>query len=258
MSHLNAYWYDQQLKRYLLQFMAVFAGMQVEFGATATREAAMVKVPIAAGNKDRIVAAIKAENTQNKPIRLPMMSVYMPRIEPAPARRKGVGQTRRETFMPTGGLFPDDFKVAHQRMPVPYEASFDLHIFTSNTDQKNQILEQILMLFDPFIQIQTSDDVLDWTKITQIELVGIGLEENFPAGTDRRMIITTLNFQVPIWISVPSDVRNDYIKDIFLRIGVVSTASETNEEMLADLDGQGIPYEQIFTLDDIDIGDVAE
>ena len=182
----------------------------------------------------------------------------MSRIDPSPARRKGVGQNRRETFMKTGGLFPDDFQVAHQRMPVPYDVSFDLHIFTSNTDQKNQILEQILMLFDPFVQIQTSDDVLDWTKITQIELTGIGLEENFPAGTDRRIIQTTLNFQVPIWISVPSDVRNNYIKDIFLRIGAVSNASVTNEQMIADLDSQSIPYEQIFTLDDIDIGDVAE
>ena len=255
MSHLRSYWYDHQLKRYLIQFMAVFAGMQVQFGATETRDAALVKVPIASGSKDRVVASIKAGNTQNKPVRLPMMSAVLSDLNVAPERRKGVGGSRRDTFMPTGGMFPDDFSTVRQRMPVPYNAQFDLHLFTSNTDQKNQILEQILMLFDPFIQIQTSDDVFDWTKITQIELINIGLEENFPAGTERRIIQTTLSFTVPIWISVPTDIRNDYIKDIFLRIGVVSTDSVTNEQMIADLDGQGLPYEQIFTLDDIDIDD---
>lgn len=258
MSHIRSYYYDYQLKRYLVQFMAIFAGMQVEFGATETREAALVKVPITVGNKDRVVAAIKAENTQNKPVRLPIMSVYMSNIDLAPERRKGVGQSRREVFMPTGGMFPDDFKTIRQRMPVPYNATFDLHIFTSNTEQKMQIIEQILMIFDPMVQIQTSDDVFDWTKITQVELTNIGFEENFPTGTDRRIIQTTLTFALPLWISVPADVRNDFIRDIFLRVGAVSTDSVTNQQMIADLDAQGVPYEEIFTLEDIDIGEDAE
>ena len=143
MSHFRSYYYDYQLKRYLVQFMAIFAGMQVEFGATETRDAALVQVPIAAASKDRVVASIKAGNTQNKPLRLPMMSVYMSNIELAPERRKGVGAQRRQTFMPTGGLFPDDFKVVKQRMPVPYNTTMDLHIFTSNQEQKNQIIEKI-------------------------------------------------------------------------------------------------------------------
>ncbi len=253
MSEFTGYYYNQQLRLYLIQFMSIFANMEVTVGKTNEVKSRTIKVPIKNGSSDRVVASIKSENTQNKPVRLPLMAANLTNVVLAPQLRKGVGQTRRHSEMPTGGVFPDDIRVVRQRMPVPYVATFDLAIWASNQDQHYQIIEQILMLFDPILQIQTSDDVNDWARITTIELVGINFEENVPPGVDRRLIQSTLNFEVPIYISAPTEVHDKFVQDIFLRIGAVSTAAMSSEDMIAELDAQGITYDLTFSLSEVDI-----
>lgn len=252
MSEFDGFYYNHQLRNYLVQFMAIFANMEVSVGKTGDVDPRLIRVAIKNGSEDRVVADIKSANTQNKPIRLPLLAANLTNVVLAPQLRKGVGQTRRHAQMPTGGEFPTDIRVVRQRMPVPYVATFDLGIWASNQDQHYQIIEQILMLFDPILHIQTSDDVDDWTRLTTCELVGINFDEQ-PPGADRRLIQSTLNFEVPIQISAPVEVHNKFIQDIFIRIGAVNSASKTSEDIIADLDAQGITYEHTFSLDDIDI-----
>lgn len=253
MSALREYWYDEQLKRYFVQFAAIFADMLVQVGWREDNEPRMVKVPIYSASKDRVVAAIKAENTQNKLIRFPAFTTRIVNFDLMPERRKSPGGERRNTMMPTGGLFPDDLKVVQQRMPVPYKLTMELGIWVSNMDQHFQIMEQIMMLFNPTLQIQRSEEVTDWTSITSVELVGISPEENFPAGTDRRLINTTMSFEVPIHISAPANVHDKYVKDIYMRIGAVSQSATSSYDIVGELDSQNLPYELVFSLDDIDV-----
>lgn len=233
--------------------MAVFADMRVQVGWTEDKQPRLVKVPVYAASKDRVVAAIKGENTQNKMLQLPTMSVQLQSLDLAPDLRKGMRTERRQSYLPTGGLFPDDIKVVQQRMPNPYRATFNLHVWASNQDQHYQIIEQILSIFDPILQIQTSDDVFDWTQINTMELVGIGMEENFPAGGDRRIIQSTLTFVTQVYLSMPSDVHDKFVKDIYLRVGAVSTAANNSYDIVAELDSQGIDYNLHFSLDDVEI-----
>ena len=72
----NSYYYDQQLRSYILQFMAIFTGLFVKVGKSQMESERLVSVPVFYGAMDRVVAALLQENTQNKPIRLPCMSVY--------------------------------------------------------------------------------------------------------------------------------------------------------------------------------------
>ena len=252
------YHYEERIRNYILQFMAVFAGMKVQVGKLGDRDAALIPVHLAYGAKDRVVASIFSENTQNKPIRLPAMSAYMNGIEMAPDKRKGVGVSRREVFMPAGGQFPDDIRTIEQLMPVPYNALMDLSIYTSNRDEHLQILEQILMFFDPILQIQINDDTFDWTKITTIELLNINYEENYPSGTDRRIIQTTLSFMVPIYVAVPAKIKNNWIAEINLRVGLVSQSTQGSHNIIAELDDLDFEYENIFSLDDFDLPDQWE
>lgn len=252
-SVLDNYHYSAQLRSYIVQFAAVFAGIQVEVGKREDIEPHLIHVPIKNASMDRVVGHIKTENTQNKPIRLPIMSFQLVNVEQAPAARKGIGVTRRSTYMPTGGLFPDDLKVVEQRQPVPYHAIFELAVWASNQDQHYQIMEQIFTLFDPLLQIQISDDIFDWTKLTTVEMTDIRFDENVPQSTDRRLIQTKLGFLVPIYLSIPANVHSNYVKDIYLRIGAVSSDAQTSFDIISDLDAQGIEYEKVFTLDDVNI-----
>lgn len=248
----DGYYYNQQLKNYILQFMAIFSGLQVQVGKWNTEEEQLISVPIHYGHQDRVVAAIISENTQNKPLRLPIMSAYIRDLEIARERMHGTGTERRNTYVPVGGLLPNDIQVVHQRMPVPYNLGIQLSIYVSNTDQHFQILEQILMLFDPQLNIQTSDGPFDMTRLTSVELTGgPSMDTNYPIGTDRRIIQSTLTFTMPIWIDTPAVVRKDYVEKIFLRMGMVNTAATTSEEIVAELDADGIPYQLVLSSADL-------
>lgn len=252
-STLGSYHYSAQLRAYIVQFAAVFAGIQVMIPERDGKPERLIHVPVKNASMDRVVAAIKSENTQNKPIRLPIMSFQLLNPDVADDLRKGIGMTRRNTYMPTGGEFPTDMRVVEQRQPVPYRALFELSVWASNQDQHYQIVEQILTLFDPLVQIQTSDDAMDLTRLTSVQLTDVRFDENMPSGGDRRMIQSRFSFAVPIYLSIPAKVHSKYVKDIYLRIGAVSGDAETSFDIIADLDSQGIEYEKVFSLDDIDI-----
>ena len=216
---INNYFYDEQLRTYLLQFCAIFAGLHVATGKGADGTIEMLPVPINVGSKDRVVAAIMEGNTHNRSFTLPQMSAYITGIDLAPERRKGVGVVDSRVFLPEGGVFPDDLSVVKRLMPIPYNLSAELSIYASNTQQLHQILEQILILFDPMLQIQTSDSTWDWTNITQVELQGINNEENYPMGTDKRMLVWSLNFIIPIYLTTPLDVKEEVVQRVITRIG---------------------------------------
>jgi hypothetical protein len=251
------FFYYGQLRNYIVQFMTIFSELTVMVGKTGDLESRLINVPVVYGSKDKVVASIKAEGTVNKPIRLPAISVELTGLDLAPENRKGVGNTRRTTYMPNGGVFPDDVRVIHQLMPIPYKITMELVIFASNTQQHHQILEQLLVLFDPILQIQTSDEVFDWTKITTVELKSVNMDENYPINGDRRIIQSTLNFEIPIQLSVPANIRADYVAKVSMRLGELSNPIGTidiNGDTLSiseDLDDQGIPYDILFNLNDI-------
>lgn len=248
----QAYWYDEQLKRYIIQFMTIFSGLQVQIGKTENvDQTALIPVTIHYGNHDRVVASLVAENTQNKPIRLPCMTAYMSGFDIATDLMHGTGQERRNTYVPTGGLLPDDARVVHQRMPVPYKMQVQLGIYASNTNQHFQILEQILMLFEPQLTLQTSDSPFDWTRLSTVKLVSTSLDQQHPIGTDRRIIQSTLNFEMPVYLGSPADVRKDFIKTIQMRIGVVNNAILESGDIVAALDDLGVDYQEVANASDI-------
>lgn len=253
MAEFKGYYYNNQLRRYIVQFMAVFADMQVQVGWKDDTEPRLIKVPIKNSSEDRVVADIFSENTQNKVNRLPLMTAGLKGMQMSPERRHGVGMVNRQSFVPAGGLVPNDIVVAKQRMPVPYIGNFELQIWASNQNQHYQILEQITMIFNPTLELQTSDELLDPTRITSCELTGIMMDEN-PPGPERRMIRTTLTFDVVMYMTVPALAYDSIVRDIFVRLAAVSqnTNFDSSSDTLAAVEATGLDYEHWFNSDDID------
>lgn len=215
---IHYYFYEGQLRSYLLQFCNIFAGLQVQTGKGECDVPEMMTVPIFMGSRDRVVAAIQAGNTQNRPFTVPAMAVNLTGLALSP-NRKGIGVVDRRVHLPAGGVYPNDLTTLTRVMPIPYTMSVDLTMYASNTDQLHQMLEQILVLFDPTLQIQKTDSAFDWTKITSVELTGVNNEENYPASTDRRIINWSLNFEMPIYLSLPGDLRKQLVEKIFIQLG---------------------------------------
>ena len=93
-------------------------------------------------------------------------------------------------------------------MPSPFRLEVTADIWTSNTDQKLQLLEQILYLFNPDFEIQKSDNFLDWTSLSYVELTGITFSSRtIPVGGETEIDIATMTFSMPIWLSPPVKVK---------------------------------------------------
>jgi len=81
-------------------------------------------------------------------------------------------------------------------------------IWASNTDQKLQILEQILVLFNPSLEMQTTDNFIDWTSITVVNLENVTWSNrSIPVGVDSEIDVSSLTFSIPIYISPPTKVK---------------------------------------------------
>lgn len=235
---LQEYWYDAQLRAYMLQFVTIFQGLQVETGRGECAERQFVSVPCVIGDKDRVVAAIFAGNTKNRVFSLPTMAVHLDSLSMAPERRKVQAFVDQRVTLPVGGIFPDDLTVVKRAMPVPFNATMELAIYASNTQQLHQILEQILVLFNPDIQIQKSDAPFDWTKLTKVELVGINNEENYPSNTDKRVKVWTLQFDMPIYLSLPMGVKDDLVRKVIVQIAT----GDYGDVVEVDSDGEVLPF----------------
>jgi hypothetical protein len=233
---IHHHFYENQIRSYIRQFMGIFSGLQVQTGRSDC-DPEMISVPCIMGFRDRVVSALMAGNTQNRMVSLPVMSVYMSNLEMAPDRRKVPSLIDQRVTMPVGGVFPDDLTTLKRAMPVPYNMEVELSIMASNLDQMYQILEQILVLFNPDLQIQKSDSPLDWTMISSVELVGISNEENYPIAATNRTIIWSLTFKLPIFISIPMGVRDDLVRKISIDI-----ANGTTRTMEVDSEGNIVPF----------------
>ena len=240
------YWYSGHIKQYLLQFMAIFAGIQVKVGSNDKRGEGYVKVPVHYAHIDRVYAAIKNQNTQNAALSLPVITVNIDGIRLAPESASGVGVSRTVTRTPLGGVIPNDTRTFTDTKPYPLKIDFRVDIIASNNEQFYQIFEQIIPLFNTVMTFQKSDSPLDGGSITSAELKNISFTHNHPPGADRRWISCALMFEVRAWISTPVEVRKNFIEKIMVRIGVINTATSKGADILKDLDANGFVYDTVI------------
>ena len=81
-------------------------------------------------------------------------------------------------------------------------------MWTSNTDQKLQLLEQILVLFNPTLDIRTSSNVVDWSALSHVEMTSTNWSSrSVGSSIDDIIDVSTITFDVPILINPPAKVQ---------------------------------------------------
>ncbi len=251
---LDHYFYDGQIRKAQVQFSAIFSELRVKIGKNDfDSQTDFITVPVKIGSIDRVVAAIKAGNTQNRPVRVPAMAAHLEGIEQAWDYVKGSNQQFRHTVFPVGGTLPEDGKVVYKMMPFPYFLNMNLSVIASNEYQHQQIIEQILLLFNPDLQIQISDGYSDWTKISRIEMVGVGFDTPYPLDEESRLITTTFSFRVLCYLSPPVNLKENYIKRVMMRFTSVAMGENMEEFMLENVPGTPDEYIKVADIDLLDI-----
>jgi hypothetical protein len=203
------------------------------------------------GDITRQVAHIMRDNSENKIMSAPRMGVYITNLELDRTRladasyiskvhlRERAYDSDNNEYLNTQG---NNYTV-ERLMPTPYTLSVAVDLWTTNTEQKLQIMEQILMLFNPSLEIQTTDNYVDWTSLSVVEIASINFSSrSIPTGTESEIDVATLNFTTPIYISPPTKVK---------KLGVVTQiiASIYNERT-GNIDlGQTMPELQAYSDD---------
>jgi len=215
------YWYTEQLRNYRLQFIRAFSNFYVSNGKDANGVAQIVQVPCRYGDPSRIASTIVAGNSENKIPSVPFITCIVSGINMNGSRRQDpsfvskVQVNEREyddetsQYLQTSG----NRYTVERYMPVPYDLNMQVDIWTNNTSIKEQLLEQILTLYNPSVEIQTSVNPLDWTVIGLIEMQDqiTWSSRSIPIGTENPIDVMTLNFKVPIWINPPAKVKKQQI-----------------------------------------------
>lgn len=205
------YAYDGQVKRYLTQFMRAMSLFSYR-----DAKGKLVQVPVRYGDMTRQVATILNKNSENFLQSAPFIACYIKDIQ--------FDRTRLQdpTFVSKLNIRERAFDDAGQEylnhqganytverlMPSPFAITFAAEIWTTNFDQKMQLYEQIAMLFTPSLEIQTTDNYIDWASLSVLEIDTCQFEtKTIPQGVDSAISVTSMTFKSPIWISPPAKVK---------------------------------------------------
>ena len=213
---LQNFFYDQQIRRYIIQFIRMVSNFQVEFGKDRNGVNALQRVPVIYGDSSRQVSNIIKQNSENILNAVPVMAVYVSGLNYDRDRVQNPTfvskmQVRERYFNANTGTYSTtqgDTLSVERLMPVPYRLTISLDIWTSNTEQKLQLLEQLCTLFNPALEIQSTDNYIDWTSISYVLLTSVNFSSrSIPVGTEIPIDIATLTFEIPIFISSPALIR---------------------------------------------------
>ena len=213
---MQLFFYDEQIRRYLLQFTRMFSLFEVEYGRNEQGTTDLIRVPIRYGDASRQAQTILNQNSANSLNATPMMTFHITGMtydrdrmqEPYHVNKMMVRQRTwdpaTESYETTQG---NAFQI-ERLMPVPYKLTVDLDIWTSNTNQKMQLFEQIATLFNPSLEIQATDNYIDWTSLSVCSLDDVRWSSKvIPVGNNDPIDIMTMTFSMPIWISSPAKVK---------------------------------------------------
>jgi hypothetical protein len=93
-------------------------------------------------------------------------------------------------------------------MPVPYTLRISVDFWTTNYQQKLELIEQLGTLFNPALEIQSTDNFIDWTSLSAVFQDGLTFtSRTIPVGTGNPIDVMTWKFYMPIWISTASKLK---------------------------------------------------
>jgi hypothetical protein len=230
---MSDFFYDGQVKRYLTQFMRIMSNFSVK-----DAKGQLTRVPVRYGDMSRQVGNILKKNSENTIASAPFISCYIKDLQYDRARMQ------EPTFVSTVNIRERAVDVngneyvnvqgsnytVERLMPVPYLADFSADLWTTNTDQKLQLWEQIAVLFNPSLELQTTDSYIDWTSISVLTLKSqTWTSRGVPQGLEQDIEILNMVFDTHVWITPPVKV-----KKLGIITKIITTAFSVEQGVIAN------------------------
>jgi len=255
------FFYDMQTRRYLLQFMRIFSDIRVRNGPDANGLYTIQRVPIMYGDPSSMVAQLIKGASENTMLPVPMFSAYIDGIKMNDKRRQDsqfvgkVSTVEREfdaltqEYGPNPGVRQD----VERYMPVPWDFTFKLDVWTTNITTKLQIFEQIAVIFNKSVQLQQNSNLLDWSSIFEVWLEDYTFtNRSIPQGGTEDRDVMSFKFKIEGWINPPAKVkRSGLIAEIVTQVYNVSDVNAIRTSIGEEYDPfscfGGIPIQIVTT-----------
>lgn len=223
------YFYHEILRSTIVSFGTLFNNISIKHKDESDNTTSVIKVPLAYSPTQKFLARLEQSPNLNKPVQisLPRMSFEFTGLTYDSSRKV----TTTQTFV--SGLATDKTKPRKTFMPVPYNMSFELAIYTKLNDDMLQIVEQILPYFQPAYSlsvdlVQTIGEKRDIPVVFE----GISMQDDYEGNFEtRRALIYTLRFTAKTYLFGPiTDVSKDIIKKVSIGyIGGDQTSSPSRD-----------------------------
>lgn len=213
---MASFFYDNQIRRFLIQFAKIFSSWYVTKGKDPNGNDILVRVPIMYGDQSRQAATIIANNSASNLPSAPLITYYISGLEYDQRRtqepyfieklqvRQRAYNVDTQTYEQTQG---QAFTV-ERLMPVPYTLRVNVDFWTTNYNQKLELIEQLGTLFNPSLEIQSTDNFIDWTSLSVVYQDGLTFSSrSIPIGTNNPIDVMSWKFYMPIWLSTPAKLK---------------------------------------------------
>jgi hypothetical protein len=207
---MAAFFYDNQVRRFLIQFGKIFSNWYVTKGKDPAGNEILVRVPVMYGDSSRQASTIIANNSASNLPSAPLITYYITGLEYDQKR------TQDPTFIDKIQVRQRSYNAETQQyetvqgqaftverlMPVPYTLRMSVDLWTTNYNQKLELIEQLGTLFNPSLEIQSTDNFIDWTSLSVVYQDGLTFSSRtIPQGSGNPIDVLSWKFYMPIWIS---------------------------------------------------------
>jgi hypothetical protein len=210
------FFYDNQIRRFLIQFAKIFSNWQVTKGKDPAGNDIYVRVPVMYGDSSRQASTIIADNTASNLPSAPLITFYISGLEydqkrtqdPTFVDRINVRQRAYNADTQSYEQTQGQAFTVERLMPVPYTLRITVDFWTTNYNQKLELIEQLGTLFNPSLEIQSTDNFIDWTSLSVVYQDGLTFSSRtIPQGTGNPIDVLTWKFYMPIWISTAAKLK---------------------------------------------------
>lgn len=235
--------YSSQIRRFLIQFGKIFSNWYVTKGKDPAGNKILVRVPVMYGDSSRQAATIIANNSASNLPSAPLITYYISGLEydqkrtqePFFVDRINVRQRAYDQDTQSYETTQGQAFTVERLMPVPYTLRLTVDLWTTNYQQKLEIMEQLGVLFNPSLEIQSTDNYIDWTSLTVVYQDGLTFtSRSIPQGSGNPIDVLSWKFYMPIWISAPAKLKKmGVIQKIIASIHEGSTIDDIqNDDIL--------------------------
>ena len=224
-----SYWYHGQVRKIILHTLRLFSNFCISTGKDKDGKDILRRVPVTFMSTDKS-ALYQINNATDTVIETcPKMVLTISEIRPnndrgyaAPYEPYETDVTEKVWNEEKGNYeyAPGNSYSVTRLNPIPIGIQFKLYILTTLQRQKFELFEQIRTIFSPTLELQTSENPLDWTRVTAITLTGINYSSKGTSNLESTQLDSMdMTFEVDTNLDAPALIdRSNIIETIVTSI----------------------------------------